>query len=157
PQSPEARRPDRSPDAARRARNRVLIRLVAASAVAGDDAPRAMAEAMPPPSLARREFPMLAPHLADAEVTKHPGRIVHHLTLDRSAQTAIEALVRDYTTALQGRLSAAVVVVDHRTGEIVAYVGSPGMLDLERAGAIDMALALRSPGSTLKPIIYGLA
>jgi penicillin-binding protein 1C len=157
PQSPEARRPDRSPEATRRARNRVLIRLVAAGAVSGEDAARAMAEPMPPAALARREFPMLAPHLADAEVARHAGRIVHHLTLDRSAQTAIEALVRDYAAAAQGRLSAAVVVVDHRTGEIVAYVGSPGILDLERAGAVDMALAQRSPGSTLKPIIYGLA
>ena len=90
-------------------------------------------------------------------MAKHAGRIVHRLTLDRSSQASIEALVRDYAAALEGRLSAAVVVVDHRTGEIVAYIGSPGILDLERAGAIDMALALRSPGSTLKPIIYGLA
>jgi penicillin-binding protein 1C len=158
PQSPEARRPDRSPEATGRARNRVLIRVLAAGAVSGDDVARALAEPMPPVSLARREFPMLAPHLADAEVAKHPGRvIVHRLTLDRPAQGALEALVRDYVAALEGRLSAALVVVDHRTGEIVAYVGSPGLLDVERAGAIDMALALRSPGSTLKPIIYGLA
>jgi penicillin-binding protein 1C len=157
PQSPEARRPDRAPDATKRARNRVLIRLVATGAVSADDAPRALAEPMPPPALARREFPMLAPHLADAEVAKHPGRHVHRLTLDRSSQASIEALVREYVAALEGRLSAAVVVVDHRTGEVIAYIGSPGLLDLERAGAVDMALALRSPGSTLKPIIYGLA
>ena len=112
---------------------------------------------MPPAALARREFAMLAPHLADAEVAKHAGRIVHRLTLDRPAQGALEALVRDYVAVLEGRVSAAIVVVDHRTGEVVAYVGSPGLLDLERAGAIDMALAVRSPGSTLKPIIYGLA
>jgi penicillin-binding protein 1C len=131
--------------------------MLAAGTVSGEDAARALAEPMPPPSLARREFPMLAPHLADAEVAKHAGRIVHRLTLDRSSQASIEALVREYVAALEGRLSAAVVVVDHRTGEVVAYIGSPGILDLERAGAIDMALALRSPGSTLKPIIYGLA
>jgi penicillin-binding protein 1C len=83
--------------------------------------------------------------------------MVHRLTLDRSAQASLEALVRDYAAPLEGRLSAAVVVVDHRTGEIVAYVASPGILDLERFGAIDMAAALRSPGSTLKPIVYGLA
>jgi penicillin-binding protein 1C len=157
PQSPEARRPDRSPEAARRARDRVLARVLAAGAVSGDDAARAMAEPMPAASVARREFPMLAPHLADAEAAQHAGRTVHRLTLDRSAQAAIEALVRDYAATLEGRLSAAVVVVDHRTGEIVAYVGSPGILDLERFGAIDMAVALRSPGSTLKPIVYGLA
>jgi penicillin-binding protein 1C len=157
PQSPEARRPDRSPDATRRARNRVLIRVLAAGAVSGDDAGRAIAAPMPPAAQARRDFPMLAPHLADAEVGSHARRIVHRLTLDRSAQGVLEALVRDYVAMLEGRLSAAIVVVDHRTGEVIARVGSPGLLDLERAGAIDMALAVRSPGSTLKPIIYGLA
>jgi penicillin-binding protein 1C len=95
--------------------------------------------------------------VADAEVGQNPGRVVHRLTLDRAVQAHIEALVRDYAATLGSRMSAAVVVVDHRTGEIIAHVGSPGLLDMERFGAIDMAAALRSPGSTLKPIIYGLA
>ena len=73
------------------------------------------------------------------------------------AQANIEALVRDYAGALGGRLSAAVVVVDHRTGEVIAQAGSPGLLDEDRFGGVDMANAIRSPGSTLKPIIYGLA
>jgi penicillin-binding protein 1C len=157
PQSPQARRPDRFPEAARRARDQVLRRMLAAGAVSHDDAARAMAEPLGSMAVARREFPMLAPHMADAEVAQHAGRAVHRLTLDRGTQANIEALVRDYAATLGERMSAAVVVVDHRTGEIVAYVGSPGLLDLGRSGAIDMAAALRSPGSTLKPIIYGLA
>ena len=100
---------------------------------------------------------MLAPHLADAEVEQHKSRTVHRLTLDYMAQANLEQLVRDYAGTLGGRLSAAVVVVDHRTGEVVAQVGSPGLLDEDRFGAVDMASAIRSPGSTLKPIIYGLA
>src|SRR5262249_700821 len=58
---------------------------------------------------------------------------------------------------LAARLSAAIIAVDPRNGEVVAYVGSPGLLDAGRSGAVDMAAALRSPGSTLKPIVYGLA
>jgi penicillin-binding protein 1C len=154
PQSPQARRPDRSPGAARRARDHVLRRMLAAGVVSREDAQRAMEEPVPE---VRREFPMLAPHVADAEVARQATRIVHRLTLDRAAQAGMEALVRDYVATLGGRMSAAIVVVDHRTGEIVAYVGSPGLLDAERLGAVDMAAALRSPGSTLKPIIYGLA
>ena len=73
------------------------------------------------------------------------------------AQANLEQLVRDYAGTLGGRLSAAVVAVDHRTGEVIAQVGSPGLLDEDRFGAVDMASAIRSPGSTLKPIIYGLA
>jgi penicillin-binding protein 1C len=157
PQSPQARRPDRSPETARRARDHVLARMLAAGVISHEDAGRAMAEPLAPTTLARREFPMLAPHLADVEVARDATRTVHRLTLDHRAQAGIEALVRDYVATLENRISAAVVVVDHRTGEIVAYVGSPGLLDMERSGAIDMGLALRSPGSTLKPIVYGLA
>ncbi len=157
PQSPQARRPDRSPEVARGARDQVLARMLSAGVVSREDAARAMAEPLAPGSLARREFPMLAPHLADAEVAQHATRTVHRLTLDHGAQASLEALVRDYVASLEGRITAAVVVVDHSTGAIVAYVGSPGLLDMERLGAIDMAAALRSPGSTLKPIVYGLA
>jgi len=79
------------------------------------------------------------------------------LTLDYVAQANLEALVRDYAATLGAHLSAALVVVDHRTGEVIAHVGSPGLLDDSRFGAVDMTGAIRSPGSTLKPIIYGLA
>jgi penicillin-binding protein 1C len=154
PQSPEMRRPDRFPAAAKRARNHVLARMLAAGVISREDAARAMAERVP---TARREFPMLAPHLADAEVEQHKNRTVHRLTLDYMAQANLEQLVRDYAGTLGGRLSAAVVAVDHRTGEVIAQVGSPGLLDEDRFGAVDMASAIRSPGSTLKPIIYGLA
>ncbi len=154
PQSPETRRPDRFPDAARRARNHVLARMLAAGVISREDAARAMAERVP---VARRDFPMLAPHLADAEVERHKGRTVHRLTLDYLAQANLEQLVQDYGATLGGRLSAAIVAVDHRTGEVIAQVGSPGLLDSERFGAVDMTDAIRSPGSTLKPIIYGLA
>jgi penicillin-binding protein 1C len=154
PQSPEPRRPDRAPEAARRARDRVLERVRAAGVISGEAAARAKAERVP---TQRRDFPMLAPHLADAQLELHPARTVHRLTLDYAAQANIEALVRDYAATLGAHLSAAVVVVDHRTGEVIAYVGSPGLLDESRFGAVDMATAVRSPGSTVKPIVYGLA
>ncbi len=154
PQSPEARRPDRFPEAARRARNRVLARMHAAGAISQEEMARARAERVP---TVRRDFPLLAPHLADAQLEQHPDRPAHRLTLDYHAQANIEALVRDYVAGAGAHLSAAVVVIDHRTGEVVAYVGSPGLLDAGRFGGVDMAIAIRSPGSTLKPLIYGLA
>src|SRR4029079_2936271 len=153
PQSPQARRPDRSPEADRRARDHVLARMLGAGVVSREDAARAMAE---PLQVARREFPMLAPHLADAEVAQNATRTVHRLTLDHRAQANIEALVRDYAATLENRLSAAVVAVDHRTGEVLAYVGSPGLLDMERLGGIDMAGALGSPGAPPQPLRFRL-
>ena len=49
------------------------------------------------------------------------------------------------------------LVIDNATGEVRAQVGSPDYMSRERAGAIDMTRAMRSPGSALKPFIYALA
>jgi penicillin-binding protein 1C len=154
PQSPEQRRPDRSPRAARAARDRVLERVAGAGVISSAEAQRAHLEPMPQ---GRRAFPKLAPHLAEAEVMAQPAKTVHRLTIDRGVQRALETLAEEQTKLLGQKLSAAILAVDHRTGEVIAHVGSPGYLDDARFGAIDMATAVRSPGSTLKPFIYGLA
>jgi penicillin-binding protein 1C len=154
PQSPEVRRPDRNPEAARRARDRVLTRAVAAGVVTAAEAERAKLEPIP---TTRRDFPKLAPHLGESELERDPARSVHRLTLDRDAQAALEALAAEQTKLLGSRLSAAILALDHTTGEVLAYVGSAGYLDDERFGAVDMVQAVRSPGSALKPVIYGLA
>ena len=154
PQAPELRRPDRFPAAAKRARNRVLAHAAASQIVAQEEARRAMAEPVP---ASRREFPLLAAHLADAEVHQDKARLVHSLTLEATAQANLERLVQEHVDAQPGRLSAALIAVEHTTGEVIAQVGSPGYLDAGRFGALDMTNALRSPGSTLKPLIYGLA
>ncbi|HEU0060410.1 MAG TPA: penicillin-binding protein 1C [Hyphomicrobiaceae bacterium] len=154
PQAPELRRPDRFPAAAKRARNRVLAHAAASQIVPLEEARRAMADPIP---VSRREFPLLAAHLADAEVQQDKGRLVHVLTLEASAQANLERLVEEHADAQPARLSAALIAVDHTTGEVIAQVGSPGYLDARRFGALDMTNAVRSPGSTLKPLIYGLA
>ena len=154
PQAPEARRPDRHAEAARRARNRVIDRALAAGVVTPDEAANARREPVP---AVRREFPKLAPHLAEAEVRRLPGQTVHRLTLDAHAQAQLEPLAREHATGLGPRLSAAILAVDHRSGQVIAHVGSAGFLDEDRLGAIDMTDAVRSPGSTLKPLVYGLA
>jgi len=154
PQAPEVRRPDRHSEMARRARDRVLDRAVEAKVIAFAEAERAKRE--PVPTL-RREFPKLAPHLAEAEVKRDPAARQHRLTIDRDLQSQLETLASDQVRALGSKLSAAILVADHRTGEILAHVGSAGYFDSPRLGAIDMTRAVRSPGSTLKPFIYGLA
>lgn len=154
PQSPEARRPDRHPEAAKRARNRVLAVALARGVITKAEAAKAREERIP---LERAEFPKLAPHLAESEVAAVPATQVHKLTLDRTLQMSLESLAAKHTAMLGDKLSAAVLVADHATGEILAYVGSAGYLENDRQGAIDMVSAIRSPGSTLKPFIYGLA
>ena len=153
PQSPEARRPDIHPEAARRARLRVLRQAVANGVLSAVEAEAAQLERIPD---RRRPLGSLAPHLADAERRAEPQKRVHRLTLDAGLQDRLETLVHRHATALGQGLSAAVIVVDNRSGQLRAYVGSPGLLDRSRAGAVDMAVAIRSPGSTLKPLVYAL-
>jgi penicillin-binding protein 1C len=154
PQSPEARRPDRDVEAARAARDRVLDRLVAEGVTDPDAALAAHSERVPD---ARKAFPLLAPHLALQAVAAEPDAPVHRLTLDRDLQAALEQLAADRITGMGPRLSVAIVVADETTGEIRASVGSAGLFEEERDGHVDMTRAVRSPGSTLKPLIYGLA
>jgi penicillin-binding protein 1C len=154
PQSPEARRPDRSPIAAKRGRDRVLLAAARAGAIKLEDARAAMLEAVP---TVRRDFPRLAPHLADSEVESDPSLAIVQTTLDARLQRALEQVAVDHARLAGSGLSAAIVAVDHRTGEVLAHVGSAGFFEDARGGAIDMARAIRSPGSTLKPVIYGLA
>lgn len=154
PQAPEARRPDRHATAARAARDRVLGRAVEARLITAAEAAEARREPVP---TARRPFPRLAPHLAESEVARQPGERVHRLTLDRDRQAALETLAAEHVARLGPRLSVAMIAVEHGSGHVIAHVGSAGHMDTSRQGAIDMTLAVRSPGSTLKPFVYGLA
>lgn len=154
PQSPEKRRPDRSAKAAKKARDYVLDRAHEAGVISQAERDRAKEERIP---TARREFPKFAPHLSENEVALQPTRAVHRLTVDRDAQGALENLAAEQTKLVGDKLSSAIMAVDNATGEVLAYVGSAGYLDQGRSGAIDMIQAVRSPGSTLKPLIYGLA
>ena len=154
PQSPETRRPDRHPAAARAARDRVLARAAATGLLSPDDARAAMAEDVP---TRRRAFPALAPLLAERLHRSLPAAPRIETTIDPSLQRRAEALAAQAVRQHEGRLSAAIVVADHRTGEILATVGTADWTDTPRAGYVDMTQALRSPGSTLKPFVYALA
>ncbi len=151
PQSPEGRRPDRHPGRARAARDRVLARAVGAGTLPPGDARAARTEAVP---VVRRGFSQSAAHLAD-RVRVANGAV--RTTLDATVQGELETLLRERARALGPAVSAAVIVADHGTGEILARVGSADLMDTRRKGFIDMSRALRSPGSTLKPLIFGLA
>jgi penicillin-binding protein 1C len=78
------------------------------------------------------------------------------LTIDARWQASLEELARERARTLGPNISVAILAVDHGSGEVLARVGSADYFDAERAGQVDMTAALRSPGSTLKPFIYGL-
>jgi penicillin-binding protein 1C len=152
PQSPEQRRPDHSAETARKARDRVLDRVAATGIFPADEIARARLEPVPQ---GRRAMPMLAPHAADAAVAA-ANRAYHRLTIDAPLQKSLQELARERARALGPDISVAIVAVDHASGEVLARVASADYLDDRRAGQVDMTTALRSPGSTLKPFIYGL-
>lgn len=154
PQSPESRRPDRAADRAEAARNRVLARAVEEGVIDADEAKAARREDVPG---LRKPFPALAPHLADRAKADLPTVLVHHLTLDGNLQKTLEALALEAVEGRGERLQVAILVADHASGEILASVGSAGYQADLRQGFVDMTTALRSPGSTLKPLVYALA
>lgn len=147
PQAPEARRPDRQPEAANLARLSVLERLGLGDDIRQADIPREM-----------RTIPQDAPHLAAELRRNSPIALRHDTTIDAQLQRRIQELTRRIIKGQERGVSAAVMVADHATGEILAHVGSPVFAASDSAlGFVDMTAAKRSPGSTLKPLIYGLA
>jgi penicillin-binding protein 1C len=154
PQSPESRRPDRSVETAQRARDRVLDRSAASGKMPPDEA--GFAKLDPVPNI-RRAMPALAPHASDQAVAAAPKKKLIRLTINAIYQKSLEDLARERARALGSNMSVAIVAVDNATGEVMARVASSDYFDERRAGQVDMSDALRSPGSTLKPFIYGLA
>ncbi|MGC1505239.1 MAG: penicillin-binding protein 1C [Sulfitobacter sp.] len=147
PQAPETRRPDRHPHAARAARTRVLARVNAPAQTRVAAIPHKM-----------RSFVRLAPHLADYIHSRDPMALRHDLTLDARLQTQMEALAARAVEGQADGVSGAIVVADHRSGAVLASVGSSAYEGKGGAlGFVDMTRSLRSPGSTLKPFIYAMA
>jgi penicillin-binding protein 1C len=154
PQAPESRRPDRHPKRAEAARNRVIARLAKHGLVNQDQAQAASLEEAPKGRLA---FPMLSAHVAERLARQFAPGSVLETSIERSLQASLETLARERAIAIGSGVAAAILVADNLTGEIRAHVGGTGYFDSIRAGQMDLASALRSPGSTLKPFIYGLA
>ncbi|WP_374333582.1 penicillin-binding transpeptidase domain-containing protein, partial [Aestuariivirga sp.] len=122
--------------------------------VNADQAQAASAEEAPKGRLA---FPMLAAHVAERLAKSAAPGTVAETTIARDLQASLETLARDRALRIGSGVATAILVVDNKTGEVRAHVGGTGYFDTLRAGQMDLANALRSPGSTLKPFIYGLA
>jgi len=152
PQSPEARRPDRRPGPARAARLRVLEKMVRAGLISAPAAAEADAEPLPK----RLAFPSLAWHAAGELARAAPASQASVVTtIDADLQRRLEPLAAATAKSQGDGAEAAILVIEIKGRAVRAAVGSAG---LEAAGGwIDMTRALRSPGSALKPFIYGFA
>ncbi len=170
PQAPAAWNPVAHPTEARARQRVVLDRMFAEGMITAAERRRALAE---PLALASTPFPIEAPHfvaMVQTEVeavlgveTVRAGGLVITTTLDVNLQRRAEEVVRGHLYRLNHDpqappnrrvTSAAVVVMNPHTGEVLALVGSPDYFDRPNAGAVNGALILRQPGSAIKPIVY---
>ncbi len=108
---------------------------------------------------AQRERKFLAPHFVQQIVANEKGRDEIVTTLDLAKQQLIERRIADYiqTNRNRGIQNAAVLLVDTRTMDVLAQIGSADFFSAEIEGQVDGTRAPRSPGSTLKPFVYALA
>lgn len=153
PQAPSRLRPDRHPKRAQAARDKILQRLAQFDVWPEHAISDALQE---PVWLAPRHEPALAPLLARRLNHKNSPAVIA-TTLDASLQRRLEDMLLGWRARLPERTSAAIVVVEHDTMAVQAYLGSLDIQDAQRFGHVDMVQAVRSPGSTLKPFLYGLA
>ena len=153
PQSPSRLRPDRYPERAQHARDKVLKRLLKEHVWNKDVVDDALEEQL---FLPPRQVPQTAPLLALRVIHMSDQRVVT-TTIDHRMQQHVESLVKNWRQHLPSRSSVAVLVVQNDNMAVRTYVGSTGLNDEQRNGYVDMVTAIRSPGSTLKPFLYALA
>jgi len=158
PQRPSATRPDKYPKRALVARNKVLVRTQRALQLNDHE----LSVVLNTPLNAKRYYQaQLAPLLArrvkslSGPTTSTTAEIATYI--DHTLQSEVELLIEQNRQHWPSALSSAILVMDNRTGEVLAYKGSANFTSLTRYGHVDMVQALRSPGSTLKPFIYALA
>jgi penicillin-binding protein 1C len=156
PQLPSRLRPDRYPERALAARDKVLRRMK------GHWPEDSIADALTEPVYAQSvRVPLLAPLLAERlkQMARNApfGRTRVDTTIDAAMQSTVEALLADRVHALPPHVSMAAMVIDNATLNVLAYAGSADFSDKERFSDVDMARASRSPGSALKPFLYAFA
>lgn len=154
PQAPSRLRPDRNASDARVARDKVLERMATLGVWTQDQVSDARIE----PVVARSLRPPLSAALLARRLhQRHPQERRIQTTIDMQLQRSVEERVQGYMARLPERTSAAVLIVDNADLSVRAYLGSAEFADEARLGHVDMVQAWRSPGSTLKPFLYGLA
>nr|WP_231571463.1 MULTISPECIES: peptidoglycan glycosyltransferase PbpC [Xenorhabdus] len=153
PQAPSRLRPDRYPERAQAARNKVLQRLKRYGVWSAEKVADIAGENL---WLAPRQVPQLAPLLARRMVQENQQEVIQ-TTIDTGLQRQLEDLVLNWKYQLAEKTSVGVLVVDHTDMTVKAYIGSVDFQDNSRFGHVDMVSAWRSPGSTLKPFLYAMA
>ncbi|WP_440906541.1 penicillin-binding protein 1C (plasmid) [Catenovulum sp. SX2] len=149
PQAPSRYRPDRYPDNAKKARNKLLDRMAEYSVW-----PQQQVDEL-------KQLPVYADYFTQPQIApllsrrlRQPQQSQIETFIDKSLQQRLAFLTKQHATQLGDEISAAVMVMDGLNGEVLSYIGSADFYSKPRKGQVDMITAIRSPGSTLKPFVY---
>ncbi|MCQ2397299.1 MAG: transglycosylase domain-containing protein [Lentisphaeria bacterium] len=157
PQSPARFRPDRHPVQAVQRRDVVLHLLVKNGAITSEEA-----DAIRREPLRYRDFSVPCwPHLIDTQyldlaLKDTPRRREYRLALDSNLQKSTHVALKNGIRNLEHVKDGAAVVIENATGRVRALIGTMDFMQADD-GKVNAAIAWRSPGSTLKPFIYGEA
>jgi penicillin-binding protein 1C len=159
PNAPSVLNPKRNLSTAIARQRRVLRRMFTEGFIQKDDLDRALDQ---PLDVHQSGSPFLAAHVTDMvleQFRRTPGVRLIRTAIDASLQRVIEILVSTRVASLARKnvSNGAVVVLDNTSGEIRALVGSADYFDSAHNGNVNGALALRQPGSAIKPLMYALA
>ncbi len=173
PQAPSVYDPLTDPKAAKDRQVVVLGLMSDHGLISADDASEAARE---PLAFAAERYTIEAPHFVTAvydqlEATLPPdvlygGGLEVRTTLDLDWQHAAERIAQRQLDLLNtptvgdpahNATDAALVAMDPHTGQVLAMMGSPDFFDAAASGAVNMALAPRQPGSTMKAFTYAAA
>jgi penicillin-binding protein 1C len=154
PNSPNELRPDINLDMAKEARDRILIKLKEKGAISAEEYREAINEKI---MLAESGMPFKAPHFTDYLHDRYKENRIYS-TLDLQTQIIADNILKKHLSKLRriGITNGAIIIIDNNTKELLSMVGSYDFRDSLHSGQVNGALSSRSPGSTLKPILYAL-
>jgi penicillin-binding protein 1C len=155
PSNPNGLQPDRNPEALMAERREQALAWITSGVFSRQDSAIIWNT---PSSATRKQLPRLAPHFC-LRIREKAGRECNvRSSLDLRIQRTAEALLSQHMRPwkLRGVNNGAFIVIDNKTREVLAYAGSECFDDAAAFGQVDAAIALRSPGSALKPFLVAL-
>ena len=161
PRAPSELNPFRNPAPVLKRQKEILRRMERLGMIASETLDRALREDL---RVVSADQKFRAPHFCDFVLARLPEDVKRRVaevrtTLDLGLQEKVEALLRNHLRTLErrGLTNGAALVLDNKTGEILAMAGSRDFFDEAHDGQVNAVTALRQPGSTIKPMTYALA
>lgn len=155
PQAPNRFEKEAKTDFLLRGKNKVLKRMIGKNILSDTTLHETLQSGDLPQE--RKTFQRLAAHMAFRWASLYPNHKLQHTFLEMELQKQLEIFLKQQLLFLSEGQNIAAMVVENKTHRVVAYLGSADFFDEARKGQVNMIHAYRSPGSLLKPFIYGMA